>query len=523
MRYIKSELDNKNFGWFQNDMTRNSLHGLKIVEGHLRGLEGISIDFKYPITAIAGKNGSGKSTILAIVACGFHNELDGFNPNKRGTAYYTFSEFFIQSSDDVPPEGIELNYQIASSDWSSSEQYKTGIRTDWFSTKKRKGGRWKNYEKRLNRDVIFFGIDRVVPHNEKSVSKSYRKNFVDIAEKGTEKKVSEIVGRILDRRYESFKLKEHSGYSLPVVKTGKTTYSGFNMGAGENALFEIFSIILSGPEGLLIVIDEIELGLHEQAQKRMMNELKTICEDRKIQIICTTHSAKVLESLPPEARIFIEKSISGKTNIIQEIVPSFAVGKLSGDHSSELSIFVEDIVAKEIVDTLIGTELRGRVNVIEIGSDAAISRQMASMYKSRKEPPVCALYDGDKRSSQHLLKKNFEKAFETPSKEKKESVWFVENLSFLPGDIAPEKWLIKSLSKIDLNILSNEFEFPIDDLQEIVRVAIDGPVHKEFRLIAEKLNTNESTVRQSIIKKVVLTKSEDLIALKDFIKKKLMS
>jgi hypothetical protein len=32
-----------------------------------------------------------------------------------------------------------------------------------------------------------------------------------------------------------------------------------------NALFEIFATIFACPEGVLLVIDEIELGLHEEA------------------------------------------------------------------------------------------------------------------------------------------------------------------------------------------------------------------------------------------------------------------
>lgn len=47
------------------------------------------------------------------------------------------------------------------------------------------------------------------------------------------------------------------------------------MGAGENALFEIFSILYSAEPGALIIVDEIELGLHAEAQVKLIERLKS--------------------------------------------------------------------------------------------------------------------------------------------------------------------------------------------------------------------------------------------------------
>ena len=128
---------------------------------------------------------------------------------------------------------------------------------------------------------------------------------------------SHLVGRILNVPYQAFENRQHANYRLPVVTEGKFTYSGFNMGAGEDALFGMMSIIRECPDGALVLIDEIELGLHEEAQISLIDELKAICERRHIQIICTTHSITVLERLPPEARIFIER-VGKETRIFPE-------------------------------------------------------------------------------------------------------------------------------------------------------------------------------------------------------------
>ncbi len=248
-----------------------------------------------------------------LAACAYHNGVDGFKLPKRNNSYYTFSDFFIQSEEERAIEGILIQYHILHNNWNKKPKERVGVQV----RKKEYGGRWNEYSSRMKRNVVFFGIDRVVPHSEKSVYKSYRSHFKPSERKGWEEVVKEIVSKILNKNYDDFWYKKYRGYRLPMVKSGNNTYSGFNMGAGENALFEIFSVIYSCPHGVLLVIDEIELGLHEEAQTRFIEELKKVCKKRKVQIICTTHSYNIMASVPPEARFFVE-SFNDKTHI-QEV------------------------------------------------------------------------------------------------------------------------------------------------------------------------------------------------------------
>ncbi|MCD7975894.1 MAG: ATP-binding protein [Tannerellaceae bacterium] len=43
----------------------------KIKISGFRGISNLSMDFEYPITAISGLNGAGKSTIAQLIACAF--------------------------------------------------------------------------------------------------------------------------------------------------------------------------------------------------------------------------------------------------------------------------------------------------------------------------------------------------------------------------------------------------------------------------------------------------------------------
>ena len=42
----------------------------------LRGIDGLFVPFRYPITALCGRNGVGKSTVLALAALAHHSRDD---------------------------------------------------------------------------------------------------------------------------------------------------------------------------------------------------------------------------------------------------------------------------------------------------------------------------------------------------------------------------------------------------------------------------------------------------------------
>ncbi len=387
MKYQYSRVDTDNLNWFANDMTVASLIEASIEFGNLHGLNVSKIEFKYPISVIAGRNRSGKSTILAMVACAFHNKKDGFRLPERKVPYYTFSDLFIQSFEEIPPGGIGIQYRIMHDNWRKSTNVPDGIGNHYQVRYKKKEGKWNKYSRRVNRNVVFFGVLRVVPPSEKSVSRNYKAYFSDQASAGWESQVKEVVGRILGTTYDEFRIKVYGKYHLPIVVSQSIQYSGFNMGAGENALFEIFSIIYSTPRGTLLVIDEIELGLHEDAQRRLIHELKDICRERHIQVICTTHSSAIIEEVPPEACFYVE-SLPGKTNIMTCVTPLYAAGKLAGENTNELDIFVEDPDSATLLAAFVDTSMRKRVNIIPIGSAIPIIRQMAARYKDPKNPSV---------------------------------------------------------------------------------------------------------------------------------------
>jgi energy-coupling factor transporter ATP-binding protein EcfA2 len=472
--------------------------------------------FNYPISVIAGRNGSGKSTILAMAACAFHNHRNGFKLPERKLPYYTFSDFFVQTSEEVPPEGIEIWYRIRHDKWKRSRQVPNSVGNLWQRRKKKRGGKWNKYSHRVNRNIIFFGIQRVVPHSEKTVSKSYRSYFTDAVEDGWEDDVKSVVGRILSTEYDAFWMKRHSRYSIPLVASHGTVYSGFNMGAGENALFGIFSTIFACPPGALMVIDEIELGLHEDAQRKFIRELKKVCKDRHIQVICTTHSPAILEAVPPEGRFFVE-NYPTRTVVTPGISPRYAAGKLSGRKSYELDIYVEDGIAGRLVEAVLPADIRKRISIIPIGSPAAIVRQMAARYKDRRTAECLCVLDGDQSGSAHLHTRHFLDALERRRDSETAARWFENRLSFLPGNTWPERWIIEQLKEADLGELAELFKISEEELAAYIEEAALAGKHNELYNLSENLSLEELHVSYAVSRWIADENSDAFIELREAI------
>ncbi|WP_349969562.1 AAA family ATPase [Pseudomonas caspiana] len=517
MKYRESTIDKQLRKWFGNDNTKKLLRGIRLATGSLRGLTEFEVKLNFPITAFAGVNGAGKSTLLAVSSCAYHNAKSGFKLPKRKVSYYTFSDFFVQHVNEASPHGIAIWYSIAHDNWNKSDSLPTGQGIGKQLRSKKKNGRWNDYAGRIKKTVIFLGIERIVPHAERSQSRSYSRSFKDVPLKGWEDKVKTLVGAILGKTYDEFRYLEHAKYSLPMVKVGGVTYSGFNMGAGENALFEIFSTIYSSGGNTLLVLDEIELGLHSKAQRRFIEKLKQICLETGTQVICTTHSKDIFECLPDDARFFVE-SVGGKTKITPEISPDFAFSKMSNIKHGELDIFVEDEVALTLIQTLLPSELRSRIKVFVIGSASAIARQLAALNIKGEERPTIAIYDADQIPKAVDNLSHARKMVENPPADF--DTWYNDRISYLPGDTWPEAWIVQQAKEYP-ELVSIALGLDIERVDELMEYGLQAGKHNEFFEIASNIGLDKTQCLQYLTKVVCTASTPELAGLLNFISARL--
>ncbi len=498
MSYSYSQEDKTNLKWFMKDVEARNLVSIELRTGSLRGLYPCKLEMGYPISAIAGKNGSGKTTLLAMACCAFHNGKNGYVPSDRLKTYYTFSDFFIQTSDEVKVEGVEVWYGSINSWISGGKSKKRFEGLGYQQKKKKRGGKWDKYEKRPWRNVVFLGIQRIVPPSERKTERTYSGKFTSVKlEERTKIEILEIASRVLGRTYTSLDLRTVNRRRLFVVDRKAKHYSGFNMGAGENALFSLLIELFSAGKNSLIVVDEIELGLHEEAQKRLIYELKKICAKLHCQIICSTHSASIIDALPPEGRFFVE-SQKDTTEIIAGISSAYAMGRLNGGESKEIVVYTEDEMGKSIIEGCLPQDIRERIHIMPIGSDQAVLKQLSARYREKRGECI-AFLDGDKRKNDIIARKQVINHLEGRV-DKDIEEWLDKRLLYLPGEDWPEKYLVTSAEKMIVGELAELWQLNIEKLEHFLDMAIMAGKHNEFYMLSSKLAQNADVTMADVIR-----------------------
>jgi predicted ATPase len=347
----------------------------KLSINRIRGFSGEDITFEFPVTALIGPNGSGKSSVLGAAGCAYKE----IKP----------SLFFPKSAiGDESMSGWKVEYELIDKAINSRQLIK---RSSNF-----RQAQWRR-ENILEREVLFFGIERTVPAGEKTRFKKLTRStyqhtgtLVEIASD-----VAQQIEHILGKSVDGFRVTDigHSE-NFFVGRSGDNRYSEFHFGAGESSIIRMVSEIEAVSTNSLILIEEIENGLHPVATKRMVEYLINAAERRSVQVIFTTHSDYALSPLPNEA---IWACIDGKLR--QGRLSVEALRAVAGRVDKKLAIFVEDPFAKCWVDAILRERLRDDYEQVEV-YDVAGDGNAVNTHRSHISNPAITfrslcIIDGD--------------------------------------------------------------------------------------------------------------------------------
>ncbi|MCX8996400.1 AAA family ATPase [Rhizobiaceae bacterium BDR2-2] len=298
---------------------------------NVRSFTNQTINFDFPVTAIIGTNGGGKSTILGAAALAYKDVKPG--------------EFFPKSNiGDTSMANWRIDYDIIDRKMNKTGRIQRNAR--FVSAK------WRR-DTVMERNVVVIPIQRTVPANEQTKFKQFvgiAKN-TEIVKTPIDEAVIGYVSRILGKdakNYERVSLKSDPLKNILIGMHQKNDYSQFHFGAGEASIIEMVSRIEGATDNSLILIEEIENGLHPLATRKMVEYLFDVATRKKAQIIFTTHSEYALDVLPPKA---IWACIDGTAYQGKLTIESLRA--LKGTVSQNAAIFVEDDFAKDLVEEML--------------------------------------------------------------------------------------------------------------------------------------------------------------------------
>lgn len=399
----------------------------------LRGIQDLSINFNYPLTVISGKNGCGKTTALALAALGFHSPASHKPTNARRlplrgetSTYYTFSDFFFNGPNDPDITGVEIG-------WTYSDRKELRIQ--------KRSKNWMHYQRRPERPVHYLGVIRCAPAIEQSALRAHFGN--PKGSKGSEAKplnarFCERLSHIMGRRYEEADVMSSNRYSVRRCRAG-SSYSSFNMGAGEDVLIDLLYVLQECPSGSLIVIEEIELGLHPEALVRLAEHLQEIILEKKIQVIVSTHSQHFIDNVPRAARVLIQKA-NGQHTVIEGPTTRLAYGLISGELEPELHICCEDTFAETLIRQALPDDLGRRVHIVPVGSKTELVKQAVFHLRAGHKQHLLLVWDGD--VTEHEIRTWMRKECNGQYESFEPRI----NWTLLPGGCPPEKWVVEALN-----------------------------------------------------------------------------
>ena len=419
----------------------------QIIIDDFRHIHNLNLNFDHPVTVISGTNKIGKTSILLLIACS-HENFQKYDSTKPITTLrrHLWRDVFSFTS-----------LESATRNYSYTLHWRVGIEPRNGTAKRRIGsqswtglGKASNDVNRINakirdKEVRLIDLERLLP--ARNFSNSLRAKINIAGRVRLHEDIEQAFNYIFenDPPVEIYRIGSHinkTAYLLtPVVVAPAVgeSYSSFNAASGEESLLNILVDIFETPNDSLIMIDELEAGIHPNVQRRLADIIQFISWHHKKQFIITTHSPTLLASFPQKSRKFIDRKINGEFETISSISVNAAFSKMDSQAYPLVHLYCEDNEAEFIIRNILITINSTRknfdklVNIIISGPIDQVkndyTRHKRNYRSMRLKTGFCCVFDGDHIN--HPLYSNYHQNQD-------------EFTFFLYPYTAPEKFLVSS-------------------------------------------------------------------------------
>ena len=447
---------------------------------NIRRYKDARISFDFPVTALIGTNGGGKSTVLGAA----------------GLIYSSVAPrtFFAKSG----------KYDSSMQDWSLTYEHWEKEKRSVTRTARYRQARWGRDA--IDRPVVLLGVSRTLPATErKRLTAAISNSFQGAEERPISEGAKTHIESILGRDMSSYITVDIDGAgqedrqffaSQPERGPG---YSEFHFGAGEASIIRIAQHIEEAEDGALILIEEIENGLHPVATRLLVDYLIKAAERKRIQVIFTTHSDSAIAGLPDDA---VWACVDG--TLSQGKLQVAALRALTGEVRVRAAFFVEDSFAELMLEKAVRNYCQRHesvspqgIGIYPVGGADAVVQHVKQHNRNpsiqggggRKSAfPALAVLDGDCRD--------------------KDRFRGLDGTYFLPGEV-PEAYVAdevfgrvnefakRLMLKLSIPFTYSEEDF-IRDIQSVKFTCSDP--HMLFHKIGEKFDfISESVVKRAFL------------------------
>lgn len=327
----KFELNHR-YANFGNVLTRLEVRGFRLHSGSI-------LEFRSPITAFCGPNGTGKTTLLQLAACSYRQGKKGFQ----------LRDFFAVGPLDPTPFTASARLNIST--WQSDGKERS-------VTLSRRTNRWSDYRKRDERNVLFLGAAEFPPRaEEQGFYFRQAKRLVVGSRIPCSVDVTTFVSKVLGTHYDRVEranvvVNARSG-SLLATGRGSLSYSENHMGFGECRVHNLIDGLEAQPPKSLVLLEEPEISLHQAAQFRFGEYLVDLAARKGHQILLSTHSEHLLRALPQASRMLVVRDGHAGIRVLPGLASAQVASILTDGHDKALRVLCEDDVAAAILTEML--------------------------------------------------------------------------------------------------------------------------------------------------------------------------
>lgn len=422
-----------------------------------RGFKDQEFELGSQITAIAGQNGTQKSTLLGMITQTFSipkdNPMYGEKPLCGGSYRSAFSDKFrLSPIFDKPKEHEWTLFFDNGNNFEIESIVRTGDPNVRFW---RKGSRGKG-DGYIQFPTIFLSLKRLVPLAEENVVKT-DDTLLNSAEMA---RFKELHNRIMISNTEITSMTGISSTNKQSMGVSTALYDWNQNSMGQDNLAKIILALFSfkrlkdkypSYQGGILAIDELDATMYPASQVELLKVLRKYASELNLQIVFTTHSLSLLEAVNdlcnevksrPETsnqirmiylkryddNILIKSDVDIKSIILNLNVAAIAPRK----NKNKITVYVEDKETELFVKSILKTKANC-LNFINVTLPCSTLIEMVAKGVPAFGYPYSIIFlDGDVRKQKTDMRK----------------IANARNVLLLPGNESPERMLANFLFNI---------------------------------------------------------------------------